>query len=134
MAERERAVVEWHLAGPLAPFSEHALDGPRVAVLEGDLVAYLRESDATHDALCLGIDNGPDWTVTEDNRGLNGPEGLAACRARLTPGGALTVWSAKPSAAFEDALRTAGFTQVQTVETPANRGVPDVVHLATAPA
>lgn len=133
VAERERAVVDWHRAGHLAPFSEHALDDPRVTVLEGDLVAYLREADATYDALCLDIDNGPDWTVTDDNRGLYGPEGLAACRARLTPGGVLAVWSAKPSAAFEDALRSARFTQVRTMETPVNRGVPDVVHLAITP-
>ncbi|MEU6342927.1 spermidine synthase [Streptomyces sp. NPDC046977] len=134
VAERERAVVDWHRIGPLAPFSEHALDDPRVTVLEGDLVAYLRDADATYDALCLDIDNGPDWTVTDDNRGLYGPAGLAACRARLTPGGVLAVWSAQPSAAFEDALRTAGFTQVRTMETPVDRGVPDVVHLATTPA
>ncbi|MFF3559910.1 spermidine synthase [Streptomyces sp. NPDC002574] len=133
VAERERAVVDWHRAGHLAPFSEHALDDPRVTVLEGDLVAYLREADAIYDALCLDIDNGPDWTVTDDNRGLYSPEGLAACRARLTPGGVLAVWSAQPSAAFEDALRAAQFTQVRTIETPVNRGVPDVVHLAITP-
>lgn len=134
VAERERAVVEWHRTGPLAQFSEHALEDPRVSVVEGDLVAYVRDADVRYDALCLDIDNGPDWTVTEGNGGLYGPAGLAACRARLEPGGVLAVWSAQPSAAFDDALRAALFTQVRTIEIPVNRGVPDVVHLAIKPA
>jgi spermidine synthase len=134
VAERERAVIDWHRAGPLAAFSEHALEDPRVSVVEGDLVAYVRDADVTYDALCLDIDNGPDWTVTEGNGGLYGPAGLAACRTRLEPGGVLAVWSAQPSAAFDEALRSAQFTQVRTIEIPVNRGVPDVVHLATKPA
>lgn len=134
VAERERAVIDWHRAGPLAVFSEHALEDPRVSVVEGDLVAYVRNADVTYDALCLDIDNGPDWTVTEGNGGLYGPAGLAACRERLEPGGVLAVWSAQPSPAFDDALRSAQFTQVRTIEIPVNRGVPDVVHLATKPA
>ncbi len=83
-----------------------------------------------YDALCLDIDNGPEWTVTEDNGGLYSPAGLAACRARLTPGGVLAVWSAQPSPAFEAALQNAGFTGVRTEEIAVARGVPDVVHLA----
>ncbi|WP_431967387.1 spermidine synthase [Actinacidiphila sp. bgisy160] len=134
VAERERAVVDWHRSGPLGAFSEHALEDPRVSVVEGDLVAYVRNADVTYDALCLDIDNGPDWTVTEGNGGLYGPAGLAACGERLEPGGVLAVWSAQPSAAFEDALRSARFTQVRTIEIPVNRGVPDVVHLAIKPA
>ncbi|MDX2852059.1 spermidine synthase [Streptomyces sp. PA03-3a] len=134
VAERERAVIDWHRTGPLAVFSEHALEDPRVSVVEGDLVAYVRNADVTYDALCLDIDNGPDWTVTEGNGGLYGPAGLAACRERLEPGGVLAVWSAQPSPAFDDALRSVQFTQVRTIEIPVNRGVPDVVHLATKPA
>jgi spermidine synthase len=135
VVERESAVVDWHRFGPLAPFSEHALDDPRVEVIEADLVAYVQAyaqgGEATaYDALCLDIDNGPDWTVTDGNVGLYGPQGLAACRERLTPGGVLAVWSARPSAAFEKALESAGFTQVRTIEIPVIRGVPDVVHLA----
>ncbi|MEV6007767.1 spermidine synthase [Streptomyces sp. NPDC051976] len=130
VVERERAVIDWHRAGHLAPFSEGALDDPRVAIVPRDLVAHVHEADVTYDALCLDIDNGPDWTVTEDNGGLYGPAGLAACRERLAPGGVLAVWSARPSAGFEDALRAAGFTSVRTLEVRVTRGVPDVVHLA----
>ncbi|RBL81620.1 spermidine synthase, partial [Streptomyces cavourensis] len=43
----------------------------------------------------------------------------------------LAVWSAQPSAEFEQALRNAGFTRVRTEEVAVARGVPDVVHLAS---
>ncbi|WNI17948.1 spermidine synthase [Actinacidiphila sp. ITFR-21] len=130
VVEREDAVVAWHRTGPLARFSAHALDDPRVRVLHQDLVAYVRTSSDTYDALCLDIDNGPDWTVTENNDSLYTPSGLAACRGRLRPGGVLAVWSAQPSAAFETALRDAGFDRVRTIEIQVARGVPDVVHIA----
>jgi spermidine synthase len=86
------------------------------------------------DALCLDVDNGPGWTVTDDNASLYSPGGLAACLARLAPGGVLAVWSAQSSPIFEDALRNAGFQRVRTEEIPVARGVPDVVHFATKPA
>lgn len=132
VVERESAVVDWHRDGPLAALSGAALADPRTEILHTDLVAYVRggAGSDTFDALCLDIDNGPDWTVTEDNGGLYSPTGLAACRDRLTPGGVLAVWSAQPSPAFESALRNAGFSGVRTEEIPVVRGVPDVVHLA----
>ncbi|MER7789517.1 spermidine synthase [Streptomyces sp. NPDC097640] len=132
VVEREEAVVDWHRTGPLGRISAAALADPRTEVIRADLVAHLRagEGAAPYDALCLDIDNGPDWTVTEGNGGLYSPAGLAACRARLTPGGVLAVWSAQPSSAFEEALRNAGFVGVRTEEISVARGVPDVVHLA----
>ncbi|MER0240957.1 spermidine synthase [Streptomyces sp. HSW2009] len=193
VAEREQAVIDWHLHGPLGALTASAVADPRTEILRTDLVAYLRGSAAgksttagspadghepprntprspqtpnspdaprspgpsgspegaehpeqpeqpeqagqaerpeQYDALCLDIDNGPDWTVTEDNGGLYSPAGLAACRARLRPGGVLAIWSAQPSPAFEEALRNAGFTSVRTEEIAVARGVPDVVHLA----
>ncbi|MGP3951912.1 spermidine synthase [Streptomyces sp. 7N604] len=137
VVEREQAVIDWHRAGPLAQISAEALADPRTAILHTDLVAHVRTPRETYreayDALCLDIDNGPDWTVTEDNDSLYGPAGLAACRERLAPGGVLAVWSARPSAAFEEMLRNAGFTGVRTEEVQVTRGVPDVVHLAVRP-
>ncbi|MET8703927.1 spermidine synthase [Kitasatospora sp. NPDC058032] len=131
VVERESAVIDWHRAGPLAAFSAGALDDPRVEVLHTDLLEHLAGADgARYHALCLDIDNGPDWTVTDANAGLYGPDGLAVLMRRLEPGGVLAVWSARPSAAFEQALRAAGFTDVVTHEVAVARGVPDVVHLA----
>lgn len=130
VVERERAIVDWHLGGPLAGISGAALADPRTAVLTTDLVAHLRTTTERYDALCLDIDNGPDWTVTEDNGNLYSPAGLADCHQRLSPGGVLAVWSAQPSGEFEQALRNAGFHGVRTEEVGVARGVPDVVHLA----
>ncbi|HZG06758.1 MAG TPA: spermidine synthase [Streptomyces sp.] len=134
VVEREEAVIDWHRRGPLGGMSAGALSDPRVRVVRADLPAFLRGDGESWDALCLDIDNGPGWTVTEDNGSLYSPAGLAACARRLTPGGVLAVWSAQPSPAFEDALRDAGFGRVRTEEIPVVRGVPDVVHLATRPA
>ncbi|WP_018544471.1 spermidine synthase [Streptomyces sp. LaPpAH-108] len=133
VVEREPAVIDWHRTGPLGELSADALADPRTAVVEADLVAYVNETSDTFDALCLDIDNGPGWTVTEDNDGLYTKPGLAACARVLRPGGVLAVWSAQPSPEFEGTLRNAGFRQVRTEEVPVARGVPDVVHLAVRP-
>ncbi|MFI6844137.1 spermidine synthase [Kitasatospora sp. NBC_00085] len=131
IVERENAIIDWHRTGPLAAFSAGALEDDRVAVLHTDLLEYLAGADGErYDALCLDIDNGPDWTVTDSNAGLYGADGLAVLRHRLQVGGVLAVWSAQPSPAFEQALRAAGFSDVVTYEIPVARGVPDVVHLA----
>ncbi|MFC4493697.1 spermidine synthase [Streptomyces ovatisporus] len=149
VVEREEAVIDWHRpGGPLSPLSAEALRDPRTEIVHADLVEYLRGDDATpggplfdffdffdlFDVLCLDIDNGPGWTVTEDNESLYSPAGLAACGARLAPGGVLAVWSAQADPTFDDALRNAGFEGVRTHEVPVVRGVPDVVHFAIKPA
>ncbi|MFD3620534.1 spermidine synthase [Streptomyces sp. NPDC058676] len=133
VVERERAVIDWHRAGPLSALSEQALADPRTRIVETDLVAFVNETCDTFDALCLDIDNGPDWTVTEGNHGLYSATGLASCTRMLRPGGVLAVWSAQPSPEFEGTLRNAGFQQVRTEEIPVARGVPDVVHIAVRP-
>jgi spermidine synthase len=133
VAERERAVIDWHRDGPLSPLTAQALADPRTEILETDLVAFVNETSATYDALCLDIDNGPAWTVTEGNDCLYTPPGLAGCARVLSPGGVLAIWSAQPSPEFEGSLWNAGFQQVRTEEIPVARGVPDVVHLAVRP-
>jgi spermidine synthase len=133
VVERERAIIDWHLGGPLAGLSAGALADPRTDIVEADLVAYVNETSATYDALCLDIDNGPGWTVTEDNQSLYSKAGLASCARVLRPGGVLAVWSAQPSPEFEGTLWNAGFQRVRTEEIPVARGVPDVVHLAVRP-
>ncbi|QPP10556.1 spermidine synthase [Streptomyces bathyalis] len=134
VVEREEAVIDWHReGGPLSRLSARALRDPRTEIVHADLLGHLGGGER-FDALCLDIDNGPDWTVTEDNGSLYSPAGLAACSASLAPGGVLAVWSAQASPTFEDALRNAGFRRIRTEEIPVIRGVPDVVHFATKPA
>jgi spermidine synthase len=133
VVEREPAVIDWHRDGPLGRLSAAALADPRTGVVQGDLVPYVTETSDTFDALCLDIDNGPGWTVTDGNDSLYSPAGLASCARVLKPGGVLAVWSAAPSPDFEGSLRNAGFRQVRTEEVPVARGVPDAVHLAVRP-
>ncbi|MFG3145376.1 spermidine synthase [Streptomyces sp. NPDC048243] len=133
VVEREPAIVDWHREGPLAELSATALADPRAEIVEDDLLDYVNEISDTFDALCLDIDNGPGWTVTEGNAGLYGEAGLASCARALKPGGVLAMWSAQPSPEFEGTLRNAGFQRVRTEEIPVARGVPDVVHLAVRP-
>ncbi|MCW7946605.1 spermidine synthase [Streptomyces hygroscopicus] len=133
VVEREQAVIDWHLDGPLSALSADALADPRTRILAADLVVHVNETSDTYDALCLDIDNGPGWTVTEDNDSLYSAAGLASCARVLRPGGVLALWSAQPSPEFEGTLRNAGFQRVRTEEVPVARGVPDVVHLAVGP-
>lgn len=125
---------------------------PRVRFLQADLLEHLdelahrswrardprwgseplQEHEAQrYDALCLDIDNGPDWTVTDGNAGLYGSESLRLLRCCLTPAGVLTLWSAAPSAAFEERLRQ-HFSAVSVHRVPSNvpRAEPDVVYQA----
>jgi spermidine synthase len=130
VVERERAIIDWH-ATHLRAHTEGALLDARTRVVAADLVEWLRDAGGGRfDAICLDIDNGPDWTVTAGNAALYGDEGLALVERRLAPGGALAVWSAMAAPAFEARLR-GRFTGVgvELVEVP--RGDPDHVYVAT---
>ena len=128
--EREPAVIGWHETH-LRPFSGGAVADPRVRVEGADLAAWLRAGTDGFDALCLDIDNGPHWTVTEGNAALYGPAGLELLAGRLRPGGVLAVWSAGAVPAFEALLRER-FDDVAACPVPVPRGEPDVVYLASA--
>jgi spermidine synthase len=131
VVEIEAAVVAWH-ATHLASYSAGALDDPRVRVVTADLGAWLATTDECFDVICVDVDNGPDWTVFDDNAALYGDAGTALLRARLDPGGVLAVWSASASAAYLARL-TATIGPVETLLTEVDRGEPDVVYLARRP-
>jgi spermidine synthase len=122
VVEREPAVIGWNRrelgnAGVLAD--------PRVRVVRDDLLAWLPTA-GRFGALCLDIDNGPEWTVDEGNASLYGPAGLTMIGDALVPGGVLAVWSAGRSPAFTAALADR-FGAVETFEIPVPRGEPDLV-------
>ena len=129
VVEREPTVIRWNRTGPLRVVHGAALDDPRVTVIEADLLAWLWATGETFDALCLDIDNGPEWTVTEGNASLYTDSGLARLRRLLRPGGVLAVWSAGAAPAFTERLRE-WFGEVDVVEVPVPRGEPDVVWFA----
>ena len=131
VVEIEPTLVGWH-AGSLRALSESALDDPRVSVRVEDLREQFGRTGPAYDVICLDVDNGPDWTVSDSNTELYGDTGTQALLNRLAPGGVLAVWSAHAVPSYEDRLRRLAVDlEVLTVEVP--RGDPDVVYLASVP-
>ena len=128
VAERESAIIEWN-HGPLKHVHDDALSDPRVRCVHADLRTWLPKSGEHFAAICLDIDNGPEWTVSDENTALYSDAGLGSLTRALTPGGVLAVWSAAASEPFAARLR-ARFSQVDTLPVPVPRGEPDVVYLA----
>ncbi|HEY2304769.1 MAG TPA: hypothetical protein VGI05_02690 [Streptosporangiaceae bacterium] len=92
----------------------------------------MRTTDDRYDVLCLDIDNGPDWTVTDGNQSVYTAAGLTALEQVLTDRGVLSVWSAARAPGFTRRLASR-FARVETLEVPVlpgRRGEPDVVILA----
>jgi spermidine synthase len=126
--EIEERLIAWH-RGHLAKVSGNALRDPRVRVVNRDIVAWLRSTDEVFDAICLDVDNGPDWTVFQGNDALYGEDGLVLLRDRLADGGVLAVWSAAAAPAYAARLG-AVIGPVATRLVPVPRGEPDVIYLA----
>nr|WP_199716677.1 spermidine synthase [Micromonospora musae] len=128
VVEIEAALIDWH-RDSLAHFSEHALDDARVRIVNDDIVRWLGTTGELFDAICLDVDNGPEWTVFQDNAALYGDDGLELLRERLTDGGVLAAWSAAAAPAYAARLAALiGPVTTHRVEVP--RGEPDVVYLA----
>jgi spermidine synthase len=120
-------IIGWH-ATHLRHLAAPAWEDERVTVVNADAVAWLAQGRGPYDVICLDIDNGPEWTVSDANRVLYGDEGLSRLRGSLGLGGVLSVWSAAPAPAFEDRLRR-HFSGVQMYQVPVRRGQPDVIYL-----
>ena len=135
VVEREQAVIDWHTRGdaPLRRFAGAGHGDPRTSIVQDDLLRHVRTTDERYDVVCLDIDNGPDWTVTDGNRSVYEPAGLAAFERVLTDRGVLSVWSAMRAPEFAQRLASR-FARVETLEVPllpGRRGEPDLVILAS---
>lgn len=132
VVERESAVLRWN-RGPLAPWHGDALRDPRTRSHEGDVATWLAEAaPASLEAICLDVDNGPDWLVTPGNGWLYRDDGLRTAARVLSPGGVLAIWSAARSPALVAQLAEC-FAEVVTLEVAVTRGEPDVVLLGRRP-
>ena len=86
------------------------LDDPRVNVIEGDAVPYIRKCQAkTYHAMILDVDNGPTGMVKASNNTLYSHSGLRTVRAALRPGGRAAFWSAGEDPHFKTRMQTVGF-------------------------
>jgi spermidine synthase len=132
VVEREAAVLRWN-RGPLAATNGDALGDPRVRTYETDVVQWLADAPAgSLDAICLDVDNGPEWLVTPGNAWLYADDGLRAATRVLSPGGVLAIWGAAPMPAFVARMEE-HFDDVDVTEVPAARGEPDVVVVGRSP-
>jgi len=130
--EREPAVVRWN-RGPLVPVNGDALRDPRVCTHEADVVEWLASAPGgSLDAICLDVDNGPEWLLSPGNAWLYGDDGLATAARVLSPEGVLTIWSATPAPALVVRMHE-HFAEVEVTEVPAPRGEPDVIVLGSLP-
>ncbi len=86
-------------------------------------------ADFGNDVICVDIDNGPQWTVTDRNAGLYCDTGLARVKKRLAVDGTVAVWSAADDDAFYRRL-DAVFGNARRHFLPVRRGEPDVVFVA----
>jgi spermidine synthase len=131
VVEVEPAIVAWHRT-VLRPYSGGALDDARVRVVTAELVGWLAGTAERFDAICLDVDNGPDWTVFDGNAALYRDSGIGLVRSRLVPGGVLAVWSAAESLRFAELL-AAGLGPVSILRVAVERGEPDIVYLSRRP-
>ena len=130
--EREPAVLRWN-RDPLAPVNGDALRDPRVRAYEADVCRWLANAPAgSLDAICLDVDNGPEWLVSPENAWLYGNDGLSTAARVLSPDGVLAIWSAARTPAFV-ARMSEHFTEVAVTEVSVARGEPDVIVLGRAP-
>jgi len=106
VAELHPEVVAAVRAGAGAgPFDDAGSDHPALDIVVGDvadIVAGL--PPASVDAVCLDVDNGPDFLVHPTNLTLYQDPGVAACAAVLRPGGTLAIWSMDDSADLRAAM------------------------------
>ncbi len=119
VAELYPEVVAWNHEH-MGDLAGRPLDDGRVDVHVGDVTELLRVSRERFDLILLDTDYGPEGTDANDSRQLYSDAGLANMRARLTPGGVLSVWSALESPGFIKRLERAGFDA--TVERPRAHG------------
>ncbi|HLQ70344.1 MAG TPA: spermine/spermidine synthase, partial [Bacillota bacterium] len=129
--EIEKKIIDWNRTY-LSRFSGHALENPRTHIIHEDLLKWIVKEEETYDAICLDIDNGPDWTVTGSNRHLYQKGSLTRLAEILSPGGVVTFWSAAHSVDFQRLLKTI-FPKVIRQTTSRKKGEDDCVYIAFPP-
>ena len=106
VVEIEPTLVTWMRDGTI-PHGPRLLADERARVVVADVATAVEESaPATYDVVLLDVDNGPGHLVHETNAALYREPFLASLRERLTPGGAVAVWSAAREPELEADLRT----------------------------
>ncbi|MBB3661624.1 spermidine synthase [Prauserella sediminis] len=138
-------VIDWHERALLPAGGTLAAD-PRCRFVHGDFFAMVaseqgldpQEPGRRFDAVVVDIDHSPRHVLHESHTGFYLPEGLAALRDRLRPGGVFALWSDdRPDDEFTATLgeQFTGVTaEVVTFDNPLlRREASSTVYLARAP-
>lgn len=115
-------------------FTDHAHEDPRVTLFLGDVKKKLLEGD--WDVILMDVDNGPNALTARSNKGFYNARGVELMARALAPGGVLVVWSAYPSAHFQERLRNTGLNEwTETVRAcwPLSKGPLHTLFVATKP-
>lgn len=124
VVEIEPLVIAWN-RHYFADLNGHALDDPRVHLIQGDVANHFLRTPRCYHAICLDVDNGPTWTVREANARLYEGPMLRCIAAVLRSGGVFTVWAAGRSHEFRQRLSTVfGAVEEISVEDTDPRGEP----------
>lgn len=105
VVELAAPLVQWARAGLVDELA--GLEGERCTLHVADVLDVLAGRygpTGPWDVVLLDVDNGPDFLVHPGNAVLYTPQGLAAARASLRPGGLLVVWSSHVAPALRAAL------------------------------
>jgi len=133
VVEKEPDVVDWCMTH-FSSYNGGATEDPRVKILICDFRDFVRTSVETFHAVCLDVDNGPDWLVWQENEALYEEPGLKEIKETLNPGGCLTVWSSTRTERLKRNLRSVfGNASVHTVRAlEVGREVEYYIYKATA--
>lgn len=89
----------------LLPLSEELTADPRLEFHDSDIYAdLLAPPDELWDLILVDVDHSPELPLDPASLPFYTPEGQAAVRRHLAPGGVLAVWSAHDNDAFADTL------------------------------
>lgn len=132
VAELNPIMVKW-CRGPIAHFSDRAVDDPRVKIVIEDVAAIIHDAAITgkgsrFDAIILDLYDGPHAGAPGRGAYLYGHRALALSRSALKAAGVFAVWSEDPDQAFEKRLKTAGFSVNR--QRPGRGGRRHVVYIA----
>jgi len=105
VVEIEESLIGWMRDGTV-PHGPAVLADTRASVVNADIAMAIAEARSTYDLVLLDVDNGPGYLVHERNEAVYEKQFLERCRAVLSPGGVLVVWSASAAPELLAALRT----------------------------
>ncbi|HEY0972144.1 MAG TPA: hypothetical protein VGE02_14345 [Gemmatimonadales bacterium] len=107
VAELVPEVIAWN-ADPRYDLSPVAMRDPRTRIVNDDVVALLRASPGSFDAIMLDTDNGPAGMLMAENGPLYEMRGIGLTVAALRAGGRIVYWSVGDDPRFARALRRSG--------------------------